>query len=258
MAKLKYVQEHLLDSLPDDGSKVAIALDGWSAPYTRQGFIAVLAYWIDKKWILHKALLAFDPIYDEHTGTRIAAILDNVIKTHNLSHRIQAFTTDNASNNGTMFEELGQLIKDRNDDLGLDSADDPELIPCLSHVIQLAIGDLLGKIKINPTNEMLQANWEENEEQESFQSTRRRYQSETDPIPLTLLKVSIYNNHYHRRLLISFSSSESFQYSSIRARIERNALHKSRAKSLKKRKGVRGWQKEKEVLLRRTVIRTRM
>ena len=54
-----------------------------------------------------------------------------------------------------------------------------EFIPCLSHVLQLALGDMLSMIKIDPKNDKIITNWND-----------VMIHSEATGIPLTLHKVT--------------------------------------------------------------------
>jgi hypothetical protein len=63
---------------------------------------------------------------------------------HNIEDRVFGLTTDNATNNKSMATSLQQYL-----------ADDTIItrIPCLAHVIQLSLGQLLARIKAVPLNE---------------------------------------------------------------------------------------------------------
>jgi hypothetical protein len=60
-----------------------------------------------------------------------------------------AITTDNASNNKTMFEQIQKAY--------------PSVslvhIPCMAHVIQLSLNELLGRIKAKPKNDTVDMVW---------------------------------------------------------------------------------------------------
>jgi hypothetical protein len=63
-------------------------------------------------------------------------------------------------------------------------------MPCLAHVIQLALKAFLGKIRLRPTNETFIRNWEEEQELNDLQRIR---EVEKRGIPYVLAKVcSIY------------------------------------------------------------------
>ncbi|PQM43523.1 hypothetical protein VC83_09650 [Pseudogymnoascus destructans] len=136
----------LQDVVP--GSKIALSLDCWSS-VTRLSFMGVIASFIDCHWKMQEVLIGFEPIYTEHTGAELCGILEKVITRQHLEGRIISITTDNASNNTLMMRDV---------EIMLDSIADNEHfiggkvqhIPCLAHVIQLAISALLGRIQITP------------------------------------------------------------------------------------------------------------
>ena len=95
----------LLESLPRGSSKVSLALDCWSS-FNRQGYLAINAYFIDDKWNYHEVLLAFEYVECSYTGIKLAEVLNSVLIRHSIEDRILAFTTDSASNNAPMVDEL--------------------------------------------------------------------------------------------------------------------------------------------------------
>lgn len=68
------VEEQIKASLPEDPTKIAIALDCWSAP-RREGYIAIKAYWITREWRLAEALIGFEPVSGHHTGDALGRIV---------------------------------------------------------------------------------------------------------------------------------------------------------------------------------------
>jgi hypothetical protein len=63
---------------------------------------------------------------------------------HNLESQVFRLTTDNTSNNKTMLDSLQQALPD-----GIIITQ----IPCLTHVIQLSLNQLLDRIKAIPLND---------------------------------------------------------------------------------------------------------
>ena len=84
-----------------------------------------------------------------------------------------AITTDNASNNKTMHSELMDILEDQvhsSHNVHIKNQQ-PSLMPCLAHVIQLGLKELLGHIHINPTNPELKRNWFNEEERQELNRT---------------------------------------------------------------------------------------
>ena len=65
---------------------------------------------------------------------------------------------DNASNNMTMVDHLNKCIESLHLEL---SSNGIALVPCLAHMLQLALGVMLDTIKINPQNDQIDLNWDE-------------------------------------------------------------------------------------------------
>jgi hypothetical protein len=163
----------LISCFPDD-AKMSIALDCWTSP-DQKPFMAVTGYFITDDFQHHEILLAFPHVPGAHTGERLAKIVLEVLAKHHLSRRILGITTDNASNNGTLFQAMTKALKTQLDDnraiqnaaldddlLGL--VDSQHHLPCLAHVIQLAVKAFLQKLNIEATNDDPNLSWEDGEE----------------------------------------------------------------------------------------------
>lgn len=145
--------------LPPLPQKIAIVLDGWSAP-RRDGFMAIKAYWV-ADWRIQEALIGFEPVYGAHTGALLAEIVRKRLDYFGIFDRIIAFTTDNAGNNKTMNESINAAIRAMS--VSLKIPNKIALCPCISHVIQLSANSLLVSIKIRPKKDKFVKNWEEDQ-----------------------------------------------------------------------------------------------
>jgi hypothetical protein len=118
--------------------------------------MAITGYFIDADWRYQEVLLGFKPVYGSHTGANLSGVLLQTLMEHNIEGRVFGITTDNASNNKTLVTSLQQSLQQA-------LADDVILprIPCLAHVIQLSLQQLLGRIKANPLNESAETKWTE-------------------------------------------------------------------------------------------------
>jgi hypothetical protein len=95
--------------------------------------------------------------------------------------RVLTVTTDNASNNNTLARELKESLL-----TGTSPKTSVIRVPCLAHVIQLALKQLLGQVKANPKNETNETVWSESHDD----SLRRN--SKNKDIAGTLAKVKPY------------------------------------------------------------------
>lgn len=141
---VKEGQERVLLDLPPT-AKLSIALDCWTSPF-QQAFMAITGYFIDKDWKYRETLLGFEPLHGAHSGVNLSTILMELLQKYDIVKRVLAITTDNASNNNTLIENIQEPIQS----LRLPNQALIVRIPCLAHVIQLSLRDLLGRIKANP------------------------------------------------------------------------------------------------------------
>jgi hypothetical protein len=174
---------YLKDIVP--GSKVALALDCWSST-GRLSFIAVTVYFIDKDWNHHEVLIGFEHLEGVHTGVELARVINGVVTKAGLEGRIISITTDNASNNSTMVSEFNELLHEVVRESRI-LGGHVQQIPCLAHVLQLILKDMLGSLRICPKNEIFEKNWHEDQELSDIEKMEKDYNR---GIPWTLAKVS--------------------------------------------------------------------
>ena len=172
-------QSNVLSRLPD-GSSLSIALDCWTSPFS-QAFMAITGYFLDKDWNYCEVLLGFVPLDGSHSAAYLSETVVKILQQHRIIERVLSVTTDNASNNNTMVagvQEVGQS-------LGLNE-DQLFRIPCIVHVIQLSLRELLGKVKANPVNDEVESKWEDSQHR-----SQQPNDQEHPNIVKTLKKVSI-------------------------------------------------------------------
>ncbi|KAF4170785.1 hypothetical protein CNMCM8694_004229 [Aspergillus lentulus] len=102
----------------------------------------------------HEILLGFVPLHGAHSGVNLGSLLFELLQQHQIAHRVLAITTDNASNNNTLMSSIQESVQS----LGVGNAAIIR-IPCIAHIIQLSLNDLLGLMKANPKNETIQTDW---------------------------------------------------------------------------------------------------
>jgi hypothetical protein len=146
-------QQILLQKLPPNG-KLSIALDCWTSPFN-QAFIAITGYFIDQEWNYREILLGFEPLHGTHNGSNLGSTLFEILQKHGITDRVLSITTDNASNNNTMMASIQELVQSQ------DISSDTTIIriPCIAHVIQLSLNQLLGKMKAAPENNTAETEW---------------------------------------------------------------------------------------------------
>ena len=157
-------QQSVLSKL-QEGSRLSIALDCWTSPFS-QAFIAITGYFLDQEWNYREVLLGFEHLHGSHTGGHLSETVFQILQEHGIADRVLSITTDNASNNNTMMTSIQETIQS----YGLSNTSIFR-IPCIAHVIQLSLKQLLGKIKANPVNKEAESEWSD-ERTQSLQSRR--------------------------------------------------------------------------------------
>lgn len=132
------------------GSKVSWAVDCWSSP-DMKAYLGVLGYYVTAKWEMREVLAGFEPIHGSHDGINLANILYRVMAEHQKATHTLCITADNASNNTTMRAQLQRKIERQHGGFKWDHL--VGSIPCLAHVIQLAVNKLVEGLAIESDNE---------------------------------------------------------------------------------------------------------
>ncbi|KAJ5117352.1 hypothetical protein N7448_010984 [Penicillium atrosanguineum] len=159
-------QRRVLDRLPV-GSQISIALDCWTSPFS-QAFMAITGYFLDQDWEYREVLLGFEPLHGSHTGSNLSTTVIEILQKHSIADRVLSVTTNNATNNNTMMSSIQDEIRTQ----GIGNAN-VFRVPCLAHVIQLSLNQLLGKMKAAPVNNEAEVDWSD-ERAHSLHSRRSK------------------------------------------------------------------------------------
>lgn len=143
---------------------------------------AITGYFIDQEWEYREVLLGFEPLFGTHSGVNLGEVVLLILEKHQITDCVLAVTTDNASNNKTLIAAVNDSIRE----LQLKTDSTIIQVPCLAHVIQLSLIDLLGKIKASPKNDTAELVWSD----ERVRLLRARQQKHK--IADTLNKVGFY------------------------------------------------------------------
>lgn len=173
--RVKERQKNILRMLPEY-TRILIALDCWISPFG-QGFIAITGYFIDADWVYREVLLGFKPLHGTHSGVNLSTTVIQTVTQHEIEDRIFGLTTDNASNNKTLVDTLQQSLLQQS----LSNARDINIIriPCLAHVIQLSLNQLLDRLKAVPQNETTETKWTKQQVTLARANTKKRDISHT-------------------------------------------------------------------------------
>jgi len=111
-------------------------------------YLAITAHWIDDEWKLHDALMEFKHVEGHHYGDVLGEMVYDVLKDYNICEKLFCITTDGASNNDSMCEEIERLLSED----GISWSAEKNHIYCMNHVINLAVQSFLKSIKAIKTN----------------------------------------------------------------------------------------------------------
>jgi hypothetical protein len=107
---------------------------------------------------------------DYYSGAALTIVINGILEKYNLSDRVLLITTNNIYNNGTLIKELNSYINEAIKKRFLNG--NIIRIPCLAHVIQLALKALLGKIRLAPKNKTLVAVWKADQELDKLEKIK--------------------------------------------------------------------------------------
>lgn len=145
--------------------------------------MAITGYFIDHDWDYCEVLLGFEHLHGSHTGENLSKTVTQILADHSISDRVLSVTTDNATNNNTLMLSIQDHLQSQHQsDISIFR------VPCIAHVIQLSLNELLGKLKAVPLNKEIELEWSE-EKTHSFQSKRNN--SSDVQITDTLKKVCL-------------------------------------------------------------------
>jgi hypothetical protein len=121
------------EALHNAVGQIHIAFDG-ARSRNRHALFGVTATFMSDSLELKKVVLGVPELVDRHTGDNIAAEILEVINEYEIGDKVGYFTLDNAANNDTAMEALGNA-------LGFSPI--ARRVRCMGHVINLVVKALL-------------------------------------------------------------------------------------------------------------------
>ncbi|CAB5390714.1 unnamed protein product [Rhizophagus irregularis] len=122
--------------------KLSLSLDIWTSTVVKS-YMGITVHFIDNSWKLQQITLDFIELEGSHTGKNIAEELITVLNLYGISKKINSITTNNASNNDTMFSYLELWAKDND----IDFSENNQQCRCFAHVVNLAVQAALKELK---------------------------------------------------------------------------------------------------------------
>ena len=113
-------------------------MDAWTAS-NKIPFLAIAAHWITAEFELHSTLIGFERLRGSHTAANLAAVTLKVLAMYGIRDHINCITSDNASVNDGLFDNL-------EDEITSWCKEDGQ-IRCLAHVLNLAAQTVMKTLK---------------------------------------------------------------------------------------------------------------
>jgi hypothetical protein len=144
------------EKLLTNASKISLALDTWSAPYSKKSYLCkipimvlsdslgITAHFIDNEWNMVEGVIAFEEMVGRHTGKKMAQLVLNAVVKNSFTQKLGHVTADNAANNKKMLKVIEDTLLRK---YKVAWKWKEYYIPCLSHVINLAVQALLADFK---------------------------------------------------------------------------------------------------------------
>lgn len=89
-------------------ASLALTRDVWSCRSNSRLFVCVTGHFFDNSGELRSIGIGFQRSSYPHTGSDIAHVIDDIIDSMSMRHKVMSITTDNASNNIAAFRILTQ------------------------------------------------------------------------------------------------------------------------------------------------------
>ncbi len=102
-------QQQLKEQLQQSRSLVHLTTDTWNSPNNKE-LQAITAHFVDDEGRLQKALLALPELDNGHSGVGVARYVLRAINCYGFKERVGYITTDNATCNDTLCEELSKEL----------------------------------------------------------------------------------------------------------------------------------------------------
>jgi hypothetical protein len=136
-------------------------------------------------------LLKFKYIKEYHIVKILSGILITVLNNFNIRDRILAVTIDNVSNNNTLIRILNKKL--RKSVTEIFNINLIFHILYLAHIIQLAVKIMIGRLKIEPKNNLMEVNWEKNKAAEEIKKATE----------IISILIKIYHDQYNDLIILT-------------------------------------------------------
>ncbi|MBW0491999.1 hypothetical protein O181_031714 [Austropuccinia psidii MF-1] len=130
-------QSHIRNILECNDQSISFTTDCWTSPNVT-AFMAVTGHYLDPDFNLKSILLGLTEIEGDHSGISLANHFLQVINRYKIATKMICITTDNASVNTRMAQEISRSVPTFHADT--------HSIGCMAHIIHLAARDGLSAL----------------------------------------------------------------------------------------------------------------
>jgi hypothetical protein len=139
---------------------------------------------------LNEVLLEFEYIKGDHSGKTFFGILISILDNFSIRDRILVVTINNVSNNNTFIRILNKKFRKLVTEIF--NTDSIFHILYLAYIIQLAVKIIMGRFKIEPKNNSIKINWEEDKAAEEIKKA----------IKIVKILAKIYHDQYNDLIIL--------------------------------------------------------
>jgi hypothetical protein len=110
MKVYSFIQPQVANVLSNAISKIHISFDGWTAKGGHQGFLGVVAHFVDEFGAVRDLPIALPQLAGSHSGEVIGDVVAKILQKFGVrGHQIGCFVLDNADSNNTAVAKLAKV-----------------------------------------------------------------------------------------------------------------------------------------------------
>jgi hypothetical protein len=141
-------RKKLKETLISTCKTISLSLDIWTST-DQKPFMAIIGHWLTEEFIYEEAVLDFVEIQGRHTGANMAEYVFDCLKYYDLQYKLLYIVGDNASNNGTLMDEvLNKIRQEASEEQVILFEGRDSFIGCLAHTLNLVVQDFLSDLNL--------------------------------------------------------------------------------------------------------------
>jgi hypothetical protein len=105
-----YMLPRVVADLSESISKIHISFDGWTTKGGKQGYLGMVAHYVNPYGKLKDLPIALPQLMGDHSGVNTAKVILRVLEKFGITSINMGYTVlDNASNNNTTVDEIAKV-----------------------------------------------------------------------------------------------------------------------------------------------------